>query len=261
MAERIRRANKVGDFLTEQGLPARQTFSPKILALKGQRAIKFAAIYHYLPGNTIPWEAYTMERIKALGGAMGTMHAALYASTIVLPSVLDELNNLHERMRQYFTDLPASRALHQKLGLAVASFNFTTTLRACSALSAQPLHMDFVRGNILFNGNDITGILDFEKTASGPPIIDLARTLAFLLVDCKYKAEPKIRKYFIESGYIKRGGGTVGNAALLERLISLFLLHDFYKFLRHNPYEYLPQNEHFTRTRAILLQRGLIGVK
>ncbi len=70
------------------------------------------------------------------------------------------------------------------------------------------LHMDFVRGNILYSQNHelrISGILDFEKAAYGSPLFDIARTYAFLLVDCKYKSEKEIGKYFLRSGYIKRG--------------------------------------------------------
>jgi Ser/Thr protein kinase RdoA (MazF antagonist) len=114
-----------------------------------------------------------------------------------------------------------------------------------------------VRGNILFDDQArITGVLDFEKTAWGHPALDIARTLAFLLVDCKYKSEDKTRKYFLISGYNKRGPArTPGSSPLLEKLITTFLLHDFYKFLRHNPYESLRNNEHFVRTRDLLVQR------
>ncbi len=127
--------------------------------------------------------------------------------------------------------------------------------------------MDFVRGNILFKGSKICGILDFEKAGYGIKLLDIARTLAFLLVDCKYKNEVKIRKYFLQSGYIKRGGADFNrriiNTAdkkldLLEELVNTFLIYDFYKFLRHNPYEFLHQNEHFIRTKKYLLERGVI---
>ncbi|HVI69244.1 MAG TPA: phosphotransferase [Magnetospirillaceae bacterium] len=260
MAERIQRANFVGDFLAHRGLPARQTYSSRIIRLRGTALTKYAAIYHYLPGDTIPWEAYTMKHIKALGEAMGKMHAVLRNFSGTLPGATDELKALHARMRRYFSDIHVSRAMWQKLSLIISKHTFDK-LPVSLHLKNQALHLDFVRGNILFQGAKITGILDFEKTARGPVEYDLARTLAFLFVDCKYKTEPKIRKYFLQSGYIKRGGGVIVDAGLLERLVSFFLLHDFYKFLRHNPYEALQRNEHFMRTRLVLLQRGLLSVK
>lgn len=161
--------------------------------------------------------------------------------------------------------------------------------------SRQILHMDFVRSNILFekiaysqleqrrltafaldpNSNldhksdsknnqcnqtflTVSGILDWEKTSYGPKIIDLARTLSFLLVDCKYKSNQKIRKYFLHSGYRKRGSANLPNLKLLNPLINFFLLFDFYKFLLHNPYQDLIQNEHFTRTKETLLRNKLL---
>ena len=119
--------------------------------------------------------------------------------------------------------------------------------------------MDFVRGNVLFEGSEVVGILDFEKTAYGPVQYDVARTLAFLLVDCKYKDEAAVRRYFLQSGYTKRGAATLTYyPTILETLIELFLIHDFYKFLRHNPYESLKDNEHFTRTVSVLARNGVL---
>jgi aminoglycoside phosphotransferase (APT) family kinase protein len=122
--------------------------------------------------------------------------------------------------------------------------------------------MDFVRGNILFSGFEITGILDFEKTALGHPIMDMARTLAFLLVDCKYKTEEKVNKYFVQSGYTKRGANkeTI-NDDDRGLLVEMFLLYDLYKFLRHNPYESLYENEHYIRTKDILVKYGVISLR
>jgi hypothetical protein len=134
-------------------------------------------------------------------------------------------------------------------------------LEFCGKLEdQQPLHMDFVRSNVLFNAHaTIAGIIDFEKTGKGHPMLDIARTLAFLLVDCKYKEPGKVYKYFVHSGYRKRGKNNINiNPRLLHELTNIFLLHDFYKFLRHNPYESLGRNEHFVRTRDILIARALL---
>jgi len=146
------------------------------------------------------------------------------------------------------------------LGFAVSFDRYERLLSGCCRLpDTQQLHMDFVRGNILFEDERITGILDFEKTAVGHPLFDVARTLAFLLVDCKYKTEDEIYRYFLQSGYHKRGAAKLDYyPGLLERLVEFFLLHDFYKFLRHNPYESLNDNEHFVRTVSILTRGGVL---
>ncbi len=104
----------------------------------------------------------------------------------------------------------------------------------------------------------ITGILDFEKTALGPKLLDIARTLAFLLVDCRFKQPEQVIKYFINSGYVKRGGQQLAYPGLIQPLVQYFLYYDFYKFLCHNPYQSLPRNQHFVRTKQFLLQFGLV---
>jgi Ser/Thr protein kinase RdoA (MazF antagonist) len=273
IVERVREANRVSDFLHKQGLPTRRSYG-SILAMQSHTSIRYCALYNYLPGQTIPWEAYSMDRLKALGAMMSTMHHALQSLPIrTAPRVTNEYAAIVKRMQAYFDDPEVAGAIAQKLGLYLMCQpdGFRKALRTTEQLHGQQqLHMDFVRGNILFTPGTatISGVIDFEKTGRGHRLLDIARTLAFLLVDCKYKSERDIRKYFLHSGYRKRGRLPLpmldltrpgSPMPLFEELINLFLLHDFYKFLRHNPYEYLAQNEHFARTKEILLKRKIIA--
>lgn len=269
---RIKNANAVGNYLAKQGFPARQTYSNRVLALRSPRVTKYAALYNYLPGHTIPWESYTQDHIKQLGKTMSDMHAALAShDSTALPDVTDEYLAIVRRMRAYFGDVLVQQALASKLLLRVDMQVFEQLEQLLIGTKLLPgkqvLHMDFVRSNVLFkdvaDGNlkvRISGILDFEKAAYGHPLFDIARTLAFLLVDCKHKQPAKVRKYFLGSGYIKRGAATVPvrHKDMLDALITMFLFYDFYKFLRHNPYESLPQNEHFMRTTGMLIPLHLV---
>jgi Ser/Thr protein kinase RdoA (MazF antagonist) len=266
---KIKGANYVSDYLAGHGFPTRQTYDPRIIQLKSTAgAIKYGSLYSYLPGKTIPWEAYTMEHLKVLGQTMSDMHAALKPlGRADLPHVADEYITILDKMERYFADPQVSDAIARKLQLKVDTTTIPflkTLLRKTKALPGQQvLHIDFVRGNVLFDSEAgkavISGILDFEKTAYGHPLFDIARTVAFLLVDCKYKEADKVRKYFLQSGYMKRGKASFkdvdingSDATLFESLVNLFLLHDFYKFLRHNPYEFLGENEHYMRTVVLL---------
>ena len=278
IVDRMKRANEVGDFIASQGLPARQTFDPRILRLRSYGTTRYAALYYYLEGHTIPWEAYTMDHLKLLGWVLGAMHTRLRQQHFHLTTVVSEYQKIISRMSVYFERREVIQAMESKLALRL-SVDFDALeelLNSCDNLPGQQaLHMDFVRGNVLYKpassrapfvlGNyELSGILDFEKTAYGHPTFDVARTLAFLLVDCKYKPEAKIRKYFLESGYVKRGQQHFSADSLFEQLVSLFLVYDFYKFLRHNPYESLIHNEHFERTKLLLIKRRLLsptGVK
>ncbi len=273
----IANANRVADYAAARGLPARTTYDPRILRIASGQRTRFGSLYAYLPGDTIPWEAYTKEHIKLLGKAMSDLHAVLAALPgDSLPHVDDVYTNILDCMGRYFEDAQVQAAIRRKLGVLVPA----RSLQKCRAVlhmsrqlaGQQVLHMDFVRGNILFASQNerlqVSGILDFEKTAYGHPLFDIARTLAFLLVDCKYKEAGQVRKYFLYSGYTKRGAsafqsitfsnGLKKDISIIELLLNLFLLHDFYKFLRHNPYESLHLNEHFVRTRRLLIRRGVL---
>ncbi len=273
---RIRSANAVSSYLAASSLPVRHPADTHIVVLRIPTRIKYAALYNYLPGFTIPWEAYTRHHLMLLGATMSQMHAALVAMPRNnLPLAAAELQAILTRMRSYFAQAAVQSAAHSKLGIELPLRRLDRLRRVLEITEQlphrQPLHMDFVRGNILFQdtpaGPEVSGILDFEKTAFGHPVFDVARTLAFLLVDSKYKTEHHVRKYFLQSGYNKRGAAKFQQPVLhtgtrslnlLEELVDLFLMYDLYKFLRHNPYESLPENEHFVRTKDLLLARSFI---
>lgn len=284
MATRIHRINNAGDYLVGQGLPVRQPVDTRILQLQASGRTAYAGLYNFLPGQTIPWEAYTKDHIKLVGKALGLLHTSMlgYSVDDNWPDALDECHALLVRMQSYFAQTGVRTAMLQKLGGELAGSSLESVGRLLEQTrkltGRQPLHLDFVRGNILFSdvptphalyldqpdgGPFISGILDLEKAAIGPPVLDVARTLAFLLVDCKYKPADKTTKYFVQSGYQKRGGQPLdgGQLRLLKPLVRFYILHDFYKFLRHNPYESLAANEHYVRTRDILAKGGIIKLK
>lgn len=267
IVQRMTQADKVSEYLALCGMPARRRFDKRTLTLKSGTSTTNIGIYNYLPGRTIPWEAYTMVHIKTLGMTMSNMHAILAdMPQIDLPSVYDEYLAIIDRMNKYFLNPEVVSAVFQKLNVQIKTDilnNFVQLLNCYkSKPGQQPLHMDFVRGNILFDGDDISGILDFEKAAMGHTIMDISRTLAFLMVDCKYKTIDKVTKYFIYSGYQKRGKNKdIGNNRDRNQFVMMFLMYDFYKFLLHNPYESLYLNEHYVRTRDILVNYGMILYK
>ncbi len=264
--ELVKRANNVGDTLANSRFPARQTVDGRIIRV-GNR---FACLYHYLPGVTIPWEAYTRRHLTELGSTMARMHHLLSKTSLILPAVEDVLKAQLAEMTYYFNQPGVSRALQIKLRVALTTKDLTgyaVTIDELKTLSGrQPLHMDYVRGNILFAESaaapTITGVIDFEKAAMGHPLVDAARTLAFLAVDCKYQTPARVQRYFLHTGYLNHtaNSGNEMSAKLFTQVINLFLLHDFYKFLLHNPYEALGENRHFRRTVALLVQKRLLSM-
>jgi Ser/Thr protein kinase RdoA (MazF antagonist) len=262
--DKIHCSNLASEYLSACSMPTRRRFDERTLILTTSFGVTNINIYNYLPGVTIPWEAYTMSHIKKLGMVMSNMHALLFdMPTVSFPSVYDEYIQIIERMKRYFSGSATQKAISRKLNLEIEVElldEYSKLLEKCKSQSGQQvLHMDFVRGNILFDDKEISGILDFEKTAVGHTIMDISRTLAFLLVDCKYKTIDKINKYFLYSGYQKRGQNKdIGDDVARDQFVEMFLCYDFYKFLLHNPYESLHLNEHYIRTRDILVKSGVL---
>ena len=77
MVSTIKKANRLGGYLHANGFPARYTSDKRIIRVYAAPYEQFAAVYAYLPGETIPWEAYTMAHIKSLGKTMSDMHSLL----------------------------------------------------------------------------------------------------------------------------------------------------------------------------------------
>jgi len=268
---RITTADRVAAHAAQAGLPVRTRYDSRLLKIGNG----YAGVYKYLPGQTISWEAYTKRHIKLVGWAMADLHQSLQD----LPSdgslLANELHELIGRMQQYFTAPNVRAAMAYKLGVTLDPQMFDGFLQLVEhsrkLAGRQYLHMDMVRGNVLFaealpdmrwhiDDVSISGLIDFEKAAIGLPVCDVARTLAFLLVDCPKPAD-KIYKYFIDSGYRKRGGQGIAHVELLSHFIRLFLVHDLYKFLRHTPYESLRDNYHYSRTCQLLKDYGMISSK
>lgn len=263
----IERTNSLGRHVAERGLPVRQPVDSRIIRV----GVRYGSLYGYLRGQTIPWEAYTMKHIKLLGYGLAKFHEAARGYEGDLPNVEDVYLDINLRMAEYYGETDVREATRSKLGLYISLPDFNDILRTMKRHdSRQALHMDFVRSNLLFAETGelavgsvaMSGILDLEKAARGHVLFDVARTLAFLLVDCD-RPEEKTRKYFLLSGYTKRGEGRLDEINyqgkdVLESLLDMFLFYDLYKLLRQNPYEFLLENHHYRRTVAVLRARKVL---
>lgn len=257
---KIQNANIFGNELAKLGFAARKTLLEELIIINHQNTKRYACLYNYLPGKTIPWEAYTSKHIKLLGESMGNMHRLLSKYNInntKFENIINHQIKKLDEMENYFHDINVKNAISKKLSFELI-LDFAKYKKLFDSLKSenfQLIHMDFVRSNILFSRKDsveITGIIDFEKCGYGPRILDIARTLSFLLVDSKYILPSKVYKYFLFNGYQKRSSNKLPDLSSLQDLVEFFLIYDFYKFLKYNPYEFLYLNEHFLRTCKFL---------
>ncbi len=281
----IENAHFVAKYLSKNGFKTRIPIKDK----KGREFIKYQfddgyhclALYEYIDGVTIPWEAYTRRHLKSIGKTLSDMHSVLNLKNVKktldsLPIWKDITRREIKLMENYFHEVEfwIEKKLEIQINLREVNklFNDLNDLLN-ENYNNYILHYDFVRGNILFSENlderldiyPVVGILDFEKVCIGPKLADISRTLAFLIIDCKYKKEKKVKNRFLISGYEKRGKEELNSKDLddvrLQKLMKFFWLRDFWKFLLHNPYEFLYMNEHYIRTRDRLIKSGLIDRK
>ncbi len=85
MLERIKRADAVSNYLYSKSFPARYNLDGRVIRLASRdgKVVKYGVLYGYMPGRTIPWEAYTRQILKLIGRTMSDMHASLEAVTLL----------------------------------------------------------------------------------------------------------------------------------------------------------------------------------
>lgn len=280
----IENAHLAAKFLKDKGFNTRVPILTKdkgeVKRILLDEEYRYCALYNFLEGETIPWEAYTRRHLKSIGKTLSDMHATLLLAqnSKLITQNLQKWSIITKReiydMQKYLKEVEPwiEKKLEVNLDWTNIEEVFNSVMKRFAKSDQQKaiLHYDFVRGNILFSSKldkkldiyPIIGILDFEKVCIGPVIADVARTLAFLIVDCKYKKEETVKKRFMISGYDKGGKNKLDikciNSPLMVHLLSFFWLRDFWKFLENNPYEYLHMNEHYLRTRDLLAKYGLI---
>lgn len=269
--------------LERSGLPARtavQNFKSQLISeVKfSDGKIRLIGLYRYLPGSTIPWEGYTRRHLRALGRTMAEVHkiwSKYDGESSDIPCWGNYLESDCESMFGYFN--ANENFIKNKLKVKLNSERGKQTINELRGVRIevnsqcdlyQLIHCDFVRGNILFSDQKkdqtypITGILDFEKVMHGPREADLGRTLAFLLVDCKYKTRQEIDQYFLREGYLLKIDQSESYSKLsfnkLQTYINYFWMRDFWKLLQCNPYEDLSLNFHYGKTLQELKKQKLI---
>lgn len=152
--EAIRAEVRITDALHAAGLPV-TVFEPTVGGLRwltwsGQAF----ALYRELPGETLPPNMAGVAGSKRLGAACARLHVALAEI---------DLTGL---------ELPSATAWHRPRPAHLAAI--FDRVGDSTGLPTQVLHRDFHLGNVLFDGELVSGYLDFDHLAVGPRPLDLA---------------------------------------------------------------------------------------
>ena len=143
------------------GVPA-----PELIAadLDGARAGQPALIISVLPGSSqIPVTA-TPTRLEHLGAAAGLLHRIPVEATATLPR--------RERPIE-IEDFSADRAESRSASLLTKAAELVATRKSSHHISVL-LHGDLWQGNTLWDGDELTAIVDWDSAGAGHYGIDLA---------------------------------------------------------------------------------------
>ncbi len=119
----------------------------------GQR---YFSLSRYLPGKSILWQAYSQAKVE---------------------NAIDWLVKFHSECRSF----PLKEKLPQAESGIGEEKDYTV------------LHGDYGRGNILFNDDSVSSVIDFENAKYGHPVLDVKYFFTTLLKDTLWTEEELIK--------------------------------------------------------------------
>ena len=107
-------------------------------------------------------------------------------------------------------------------------------------LPRSPIHVDLYSKNELFEGNKLTGIIDFGNFYIGPRMVDVGKTVMWNLCPNK-KLDKNLFKNFI-AGYTSKRKFNKTEQAYLRKAILYAIYSHIWVDLYHIPLKYVPES-------------------
>ncbi|EKD49417.1 MAG: hypothetical protein ACD_63C00149G0003 [uncultured bacterium] len=177
---------ELGDFLKEKSFCISRfvkTSSGKPLAYKHRGY--FIGVYSYVHGESILWQAYSSKKIKSAVSYLYFFHKSSRSfqdknsCARILRSVADLKAKIEEFKSPFFK-------IEKKRACEILSELYDAVAEREDELTV--LHGDYGRGNIIFEKEKVTGMIDFESVCLGHPVFDVGHFLGTLLVDTLWQA-------------------------------------------------------------------------
>ncbi|QUL53757.1 aminoglycoside phosphotransferase family protein [Paenibacillus tritici] len=109
------------------------------------------------------------------------------------------------------------------------------------------VHMDFRPGNILVQGNEVAGIIDFESARGGSSEIDFTKVNRYI-----WEANPRTKSPFIESYQ------SVRPMMALERVLPFYNFYDAFSSIAWCKKRGIAKNQRFLQENILILS-NLVG--
>jgi homoserine kinase type II len=193
--------------LHRSGLPYR--LPNPLLSKSGDAVIvkngHYIWLYEYIEGRTSV--SYTRDFIEQIAKAMASLHKAAQGFNISNPKITPlaiEDSWLLETMRSWQHKLSESsderlQYFCEHVQECISILERIPCGHYC-ALRRFPIHGDWCMANVVFAGNQLTGIIDFDHCCCDTAIRDITAWLQYECVDAKYsfKLDITAAQYFIE---------------------------------------------------------------
>lgn len=173
--QRHRILQKLSEHLGKQGVATRRLV-PGSLQILPRSSLRWSAVYFGVPGQTISWSDYSLPLVSAAVKYLERIHQAgrSFPDRAELDRV--ELSDPPVLPAAELTGCRVNRVAWRQRAERLACLNQ-------GQKTATVLHGDYGRANIIFDGERVAGVVDFDRAAWGHPVFDLGRFVSYLLLD------------------------------------------------------------------------------
>lgn len=185
-AQELNEMHRVLEFVKGEGIPV-----PELVSYQETDNVR-VAVYTFLSGKHPSLYSRSRTRIAAMGDMLGRVHVALEryrekfsmvqsAPDPVMPTAEEKLKKiagLCEKAQE--AKPPKYKVLLSVLGEAANRLQSRTWgVHAFDKLPHHLCHGDFHTKNILFSGNRLTGVIDWEKFSWGGHAFEVMRSIVY----------------------------------------------------------------------------------
>lgn len=165
-----------------QTLARSDFFSPKPVMSKENKTLlkkdHYFAVFEYIPGHSINTMEISADHVHSVGETLGWFHVLLqnYNPHYVKPS--EDLIGTINLLKKNEDALKASS--YPEINNIILELNKVLSQMSFSKDLPQGIvHSDLHERNILFQGGDVSGVLDFDNSYHGILLIDVATQIAW----------------------------------------------------------------------------------
>lgn len=160
-------------FLEElEGLPV-----PNLLSIQGKKFFMIqnfpAVIYNYLPGEAL--RAHTHAHRMEVGRFLRRMH--IKGASLKWGAERGKLYDFPDEKIQHF--IKTVRRTHDYYDRFEEVLREVQEFELPPGIPQGPIHVDVKPGNVLFLGDALSGVIDFDNAYIGPLVLDLAKAMVW----------------------------------------------------------------------------------